>query len=226
LQHPGQLDRRLAAEPVPDLSRHNAECVKRVLEAHGPSLVAETRALLARSRAVRLAAGGGFADGLFTSEREGLHTPQEGFSHFDVLASCEQPACAAAGAGAPPSDACLVPAFCVALRDLASKTFASVGLARISRLQPGVSISLHTGLYNRRWRAHLGLTVPAHPTAQLRVGTTTLSWRESEAFIFDDSFEHEVTWRSAVTAVDLREESARCVLIIDFVHPDLAPVCP
>ena len=61
--------------------------------------------------------------------------------------------------------------------------------------------------------------------AQLRVGDTIFTWREGEAFVFDDSFEHEVTWNPPVETIDLSAEEARLVLIVDFQHPDVNPVC-
>ena len=102
---------------------------------------------------------------------------------------------------------------------------ATTQLARISRLQAGVVISPHTGLHNSRWRAHIGLKLPGKHAAQLRVGETIFTWREGEAFVFDDSFEHEVTWNPPVETIDLSAEEARLVLIVDFQHPDVNPVC-
>jgi hypothetical protein len=224
LQYPGQYDSRLAANPVPPPER--AACVTRILEAHGAAMVAEARTLLAKSERKRLDAGGAWGAGLFATEREGLHSPAQGFSNFDVLAHCKNtPACANDDAQGAAESGCLAHAFCVMLRKLEETTMATTQLARISRLQAGVVISPHTGLHNSRWRAHIGLKLPGKHAAQLRVGDTIFTWREGEAFVFDDSFEHEVTWNPPVETIDLSAEEARLVLIVDFQHPDVNPVC-
>ena len=66
----------------------------------------------------------------------------------------------------------------------------------------------------------------------LRVGRVDVHWEVGKAFIFDDSYEHEVRWTQAPAGreVDLSTTEARVVLIIDFDHPDMtpngAPLCP
>jgi len=142
-----------------------------------------------------------------------------GFSYYDVLEACQT----IDGRRA-------LPAFCKALDNLSSQTNARVSLARISRIQPGVVIALHAGLHNSRWRLHMGLQLPSTHHALLRVGGTPITWELGKAFVFDDSYEHEVTWEPPVEAVDYSAAEARLVLIVDFQHPDLAPphepICP
>ncbi|HVV60236.1 MAG TPA: aspartyl/asparaginyl beta-hydroxylase domain-containing protein [Pseudolabrys sp.] len=80
-----------------------------------------------------------------------------------------------------------------------------------SILEPGKHLPPHRGPYNGVLRLHLGLIVP-EPRDQLgiRVGTQTYRWREGEAVIFDDAYEHEA-WN--------RTPHTRVVLFVDFVKP-------
>ena len=58
---------------------------------------------------------------------------------------------------------------------------------------------------------HLPLVVP--DGCWFRVGAETRHWREGEAFVFDDTIEHE-----ALNPTD----QLRVVFIFDVWHPDLA----
>ena len=80
-----------------------------------------------------------------------------------------------------------------------------------SILEPGKHLPPHRGPYNGVLRLHLGLIVP-EPRDQLgiRVGTQTYRWREGEAVIFDDAYEHEA-WN--------RTPHTRVVLFVDFRKP-------
>ena len=227
-QYPGELDARLASTPFPPPRR--VQCLVDAMHERAPQLVGEASALLARDEALRAQAGGAWGAGLFSPEREGLHSPQHGFAYYDVLARC---------ATADGREA--TPATCSALDALLATTGAQVALARISRLQAGVTLSPHTGLRNARWRLHLGLQLPdpavVAQTPALRVGgAPPRRWEVGRAFVFDDSFEHAVTWSGGGAdaaggpgggghAIDLSAAAARLVLIVDFQHPDLAPVC-
>ena len=108
------------------------------------------------------------------------------------------------------------------LDELHTRTNAQVELARISRLQAGVSLSAHTGLHNRRWRCHLGLKLAKSHTARLYVANQMREWEVGRAFVFDDSFEHHVSWEPNPSKVDLSAAEARLVFIVDFLHPKLA----
>ena len=57
---------------------------------------------------------------------------------------------------------------------------------------------------------HLGLVTPSGPT--LRIGEQLLEWKAGEAFVFDDSLEHEV-WHNGT--------ELRGVLYLNFWHPQL-----
>lgn len=80
-----------------------------------------------------------------------------------------------------------------------------------SILEPGKHLPAHRGPYNGVLRLHLGLIVP-EPREQLgiRVDTQLYRWKEGEAVIFDDAYEHEAWNRTAHT---------RVVLFVDFVKP-------
>jgi beta-hydroxylase len=80
-----------------------------------------------------------------------------------------------------------------------------------SILEPGKHLPAHRGPYNGVLRLHLGLIVP-EPRDQLgiRVEKDLYRWKEGEAVIFDDAFEHEA-WN--------RTDKTRVVLFVDFMKP-------
>ncbi len=80
-----------------------------------------------------------------------------------------------------------------------------------SILEPGKHLPPHRGPYNGVLRLHLGLVVP-EPREQLgiRVSREVYRWREGEAVIFDDAYEHEAWNRTGET---------RVVLFVDFRKP-------
>ena len=84
--------------------------------------------------------------------------------------------------------------------------------ALFSRLAPNTTIAPHHGLVNTRLICHLPLIVPENCGA-LRVGNHQRTWREGEAFVFDDSVEHEA-WNNA--------DSQRVVLLFDVWRPELS----
>lgn len=85
--------------------------------------------------------------------------------------------------------------------------------AMFSLLAPGARIPPHNGVANTRLVCHLPLIVP--PKCWFRVGEEIREWREGEAFIFDDTIEHEAANES---------NALRVVFIVDIWHPDLDPV--
>jgi len=87
----------------------------------------------------------------------------------------------------------------------------TAGMAYFSALTPGAHIEPHYGPTNVRLRCHLGLIVPEG--CRMRVSGEETRWREGEAFLLDDSFDHEVWNESAHT---------RVVLIVDSWHPGLS----
>jgi aspartate beta-hydroxylase len=83
--------------------------------------------------------------------------------------------------------------------------------AFFSILQPGKHIPPHTGVTNTRAIVHLPLIVP--PGCALRVGAEIREWKVGEAFVFDDTIEHEA-WN--------RSDEPRVVLIFDVWNPHLS----
>ena len=84
--------------------------------------------------------------------------------------------------------------------------------AMFSLLAPRTTIPAHVGVNNTRLLCHLPLIVPQG--CWFRVGAETRFWQEGQAFIFDDTCEHEAANPS---------DQLRVVLIFDIWHPDLTP---
>ena len=80
-----------------------------------------------------------------------------------------------------------------------------------SILKAGKTIPPHTGVTNIRSIVHLPLIVP--DDCGFRVGGETREWREGEAFVFDDTIEHEA-WN--------RSDADRALLILDCWNPHLS----
>jgi len=77
-----------------------------------------------------------------------------------------------------------------------------------SIFEPGKHLPPHRGPYNGVLRLHLGLIVP-EPREQLgiRVEKNIYRWKEGEAVVFDDAYEHEA-WNYT--------PQTRVVLFVDF----------
>jgi tetratricopeptide (TPR) repeat protein len=84
--------------------------------------------------------------------------------------------------------------------------------AMFSLLAPRTRIPPHTGVANTRLVCHLPLIVP--DGCGFRCGETIREWRIGEAFVFDDTIEHEA-WNDS--------DQLRVVLIIDLWPPALGP---
>jgi aspartyl/asparaginyl beta-hydroxylase (cupin superfamily) len=84
--------------------------------------------------------------------------------------------------------------------------------AMFSLLAPKTRIPPHAGVANMRLVCHLPLIVP--PNCGFRVGATTREWNVGEAFVFDDTIEHEA-WNES--------NELRVVLILDLWAPALSP---
>jgi len=85
--------------------------------------------------------------------------------------------------------------------------------AMFSLLAPHTVIPPHVGVNNTRLVCHLPLVVPQG--CWFRVGAETRLWERGQAFVFDDTIEHE-----ALNPTD----QLRVVFIFDVWHPDLAPI--
>jgi aspartate beta-hydroxylase len=83
--------------------------------------------------------------------------------------------------------------------------------AVFSALEPRTHIPAHTGSSNVRLLAHLPLILPG--PARFRVGNTVREWRMGEAWVFDDTIEHEA-WNDA--------DETRVILIFDIWNPYLS----
>ncbi len=91
-------------------------------------------------------------------------------------------------------------------------TYESSPAAMFSILQPKTRIPPHTGVSNFRLVVHLPLIVP--PNCWFRVGGETREWRVGEAWVFDDTIEHEAANDS---------DQVRTILICDIWSPRLSP---
>jgi len=80
--------------------------------------------------------------------------------------------------------------------------------ALFSALAPHTRIPPHTGSTNARLLVHLPLVLPG--PAGFRVGNTTREWRIGEAWVFDDTIEHEA-WNDA--------DETRVIMIFDVWNP-------
>jgi aspartyl/asparaginyl beta-hydroxylase (cupin superfamily) len=83
--------------------------------------------------------------------------------------------------------------------------------AVFSILDARTRIPPHVGVNNARLIVHLPLIVP--PGCGFRVGAETRSWAPGEAFVFDDTIEHEA-WNDS--------DQPRAVLILDCWNPYLS----
>ena len=80
--------------------------------------------------------------------------------------------------------------------------------ALFSALAPRTRIPPHHGSTNTRLLVHLPLVLPG--PAGFRVGNETRAWRMGEAWVFDDTIEHEA-WNDA--------DETRVILIFDVWNP-------
>jgi len=85
--------------------------------------------------------------------------------------------------------------------------------AMFSLLAPRTAIPPHVGVSNARLVCHLPLIVPEG--CWFRVGAETRHWERGQAFLFDDTIEHEAMNPS---------DELRVVFIFDVWHPDLSQV--
>lgn len=86
--------------------------------------------------------------------------------------------------------------------------------AFFSILAPGKHVPRHRGVYKGVVRAHLGLKVPDPERCRMEIDGTTVHWREGRAFLFDDTYQHEV-WNDS--------DEERVVLLLDVLRPLSTP---
>ena len=83
--------------------------------------------------------------------------------------------------------------------------------AWFSILSPNYHIRAHRGVTKAILRCHLGLIVPRDAqNCTMRVEDQICVWKEGEALVFDDTYEHEV-WNNT--------DDERVVLLFDFDRP-------
>ena len=85
-------------------------------------------------------------------------------------------------------------------------------VAMFSALEPHTHIPAHTGSTTVRLLTHLPLILPG--PARFRVGNEMRNWRMGQAWVFDDTIEHEA-WNDA--------DEMRVILIFDVWNPYLEP---
>lgn len=91
------------------------------------------------------------------------------------------------------------------------QTIPGLKSAMFSIFEPGKHLPPHRGPYNGVLRFHLGLMVPDEPdNVGIRIAEGTCHWKEGEALIFDDAYEHEA-WNHS--------DQVRVVLFVDFEKP-------
>ena len=79
-----------------------------------------------------------------------------------------------------------------------------------SLMKPGAHIPAHNGFVNTRLICHLPLVVPGK--CHFRVGNEMREWVEGQAWVFDDTIEHEA-WN--------RSDRTRVVLLFEIWRPEL-----
>jgi len=84
--------------------------------------------------------------------------------------------------------------------------------AMFSLLKPKTRIPPHVGVSNARLLTHLPLIIPSD--CGFRVGNDTRQWVPGQAWVFDDTIEHEA-WNNS--------DLLRVILIFDIWHPQLSP---
>lgn len=82
--------------------------------------------------------------------------------------------------------------------------------AMFSILKPRTRIPAHVGVSNTRLITHVPLIIPER--CGFRVGNTTREWVPGQAWVFDDTIEHEA-WNMS--------DKMRVILMFDIWHPDL-----
>jgi aspartyl/asparaginyl beta-hydroxylase (cupin superfamily) len=79
-----------------------------------------------------------------------------------------------------------------------------------SVLAPRTHLPAHSSATNARLIVHLPIIVPGN--CRFRVGNTTRDWREGEAWVFDDTIDHEA-WNDS--------DQTRVIMLLDVWNPAL-----
>ena len=101
----------------------------------------------------------------------------------------------------------------------------------VSVLTTGTRIEPHCGPTNARHRLHLALQIPSttengNDEPVLTVLNQRITWKQDQAFVFDDSLTHAVDYPPRDDVGDTIDDNnkPRVVLIVDLWHPDLTLV--
>ncbi len=169
----------------------------------------ESRTAAIRAEAERLLASG--ADAIRPYVRQDAGTPQNKWSALDN--NLDWSACFLWEYGVRNDPVCdLCPETAAALAAVPQNIVpGKAPTAFFSILKAGAHIPAHTGVTNTRSIVHLPLIVP--DGCEFRVGGEIRPWREGEAFVFDDTINHEA-WN--------RSDRDRVVLIFDVWNPHLS----
>jgi len=79
-----------------------------------------------------------------------------------------------------------------------------------SILEPGAHLPRHVGVTKGIITCHLGLKIPSTPGCRIQVEDATYHWCPGKAFIFDDTYHHEV-WNET--------DETRMILLVQFRRP-------
>lgn len=83
-------------------------------------------------------------------------------------------------------------------------------VAFFSIMEPGTHVPRHRGLTKAWLNCHLPLVVPSHGRCEMQVADETVSWKEGEWLVFDETNPHEV-WNDT--------DEARIVLFLQVRRP-------
>ena len=181
----------------PFFEREEFDWLPRV-EAAVPAMQAELRAVLAEGQDFEPYITGAPERPLPNNKL--LHDPSWGAYHFWQ------------GGTVVEDHAARCPATMAALEDAPIPHIAGRSpMALWSALKPGTHIEPHHGMLNTRLIVHVPLLAPEG--CAIRVGHETRSWREGEALILDDSFEHEA-WN--------RGSELRVILLFEIWRPEIS----
>jgi len=79
-----------------------------------------------------------------------------------------------------------------------------------SILEPGAHLPRHVGVTKGIITCHLGLQIPGQPGCEIVVNGASYNWHPGKAFVFDDTYPHEV-WN--------RTNETRLILLVQFRRP-------
>eukprot|EP00039_Didymoeca_costata_P029880 m.26854 g.26854 ORF g.26854 m.26854 type:complete len:170 (+) comp7839_c0_seq4:985-1494(+) len=108
------------------------------------------------------------------------------------------------------------PEACKLVKELQSIRGISLERLGYSSIDANVHIQPHWGPTNTRLKVHLGIIIPTttdgSSCSSMTLAGQEMIWAESKAFLFDDSFLHEV-WNNC--------SATRLILQAVFKHPDM-----